>query len=99
MNKFKTALFFTLFLLHSICINLVHPITTTYVNNLNLPDYYFGFFYSLMSLGQVIGAIIFGSLSDKIGRKWLIVLGIFPVFGFFAYLLFGQSFRRKSRRK
>jgi MFS family permease len=76
MNKFKTALFFTLFLLHSICINLVHPITTTYVNNLNLPDYYFGFFYSLMSLGQVIGAIIFGSLSDKIGRKWLIVLGI-----------------------
>jgi DHA1 family multidrug resistance protein-like MFS transporter len=29
-----------------------------------------------MSLGQVIGAIIFGSLSDKIGRKWLIVLGI-----------------------
>ena len=29
-----------------------------------------------MSLGQVIGAIIFGYLSDKIGRKWLIVLGI-----------------------
>ena len=76
MNKFKTVLFFTLFLMHSICINLVHPITTTYVNNLNLPDYYFGFFYSLMSLGQVIGAVLFGTLSDKIGRKWLIVLGI-----------------------
>lgn len=76
MNKYKTILFFALFFLHSICINLVHPVTTTYVNSLVLPDYYFGFFFSLMSLGQVIGAIIFGFLSDKIGRKWLIVLGI-----------------------
>ena len=76
MNKNKTILFFILFFLHSVCINFVHPITTTYVTNLNLPDYYFGFFYSLMSLGQVIGAFIFGYLSDKIGRKWLIVLGI-----------------------
>lgn len=76
MNKIRIILFFSLFLLYSICVNLVHPVTTTYVNNLNLPDYYFGFFYSLMSLGQVIGAFIFGSLSDKIGRKWLIILGI-----------------------
>lgn len=76
MNKYKIILFFILFFLHSICINLVHPVTTTYVNSLNLPDYYFGFFFSLMSLGQVIGAFIFGFLSDKIGRKWLIGLGI-----------------------
>lgn len=76
MNKNKIYFFFILFFLHSICINLVHPITTTYVNSLNLPDYYFGFFFSLMSLGQVIGAIIFGYLSDKIGRKWIIAIGI-----------------------
>lgn len=76
MNKKKIVLFFILFFMHSICINFVHPVTTTYVNSLNLPDYYFGFFFSLMSLGQVIGAFIFGFLSDKIGRKWLIVLGI-----------------------
>ena len=76
MNKYKTILFFALFFLHSVCINLVHPITTTYVNSLILPDYYFGFFFSLMSLGQVVGTIIFGFISDKIGRKWLIVLGI-----------------------
>ena len=76
MTKYKTILFFVLFFLHSICVNLVHPVTTTYVNSLNLPDYYFGFFFSLMSLGQVIGALMFGFLSDKIGRKWLIVLGI-----------------------
>ena len=76
MTKNKIILFFVLFFLHSISINLVHPVTTTYVNSLNLPDYYFGFFFSLMSLGQVIGAVIFGFLSDKIGRKWLITLGM-----------------------
>lgn len=76
MNKKRIVLFFILFFMHSICINFVHPVTTTYVNSLNLPDYYFGFFFSLMSLGQVIGAFIFGFLSDKIGRKWLIVIGI-----------------------
>ena len=76
MNKYKAILFFVLFFLHSISINLIHPVTTTYVNSLNLPDYYFGFFFSLMSLGQVIGAVIFGYISDKIGRKWLIALGM-----------------------
>ena len=76
MKKIKIILFFILFFMHSICINIVHPITTTYVNSLSLPDYYFGFFFALMSLGQVIGALIFGSLSDKIGRKWLIIIGI-----------------------
>lgn len=76
MNKSKLTLFFILFFLHSICINIIHPVTTDYVGSLNLPVYYFGFFFSLMSLGQVIGAFLFGFLSDKIGRKWLIVLGI-----------------------
>lgn len=76
MNKSKITLFFILFFMHSICINIIHPVTTDYVGSLNLSVYYFGFFFSLMSLGQVIGAFIFGFLSDKIGRKWLIVLGI-----------------------
>ena len=76
IKKYKAILFFILFFLHSISINLIHPVTTTYVNSLNLPDYYFGFFFSLMSLGQVIGAVIFGYMSDKIGRKWLIVFGM-----------------------
>lgn len=76
MKKSKIVLFFALYFIHFVCINIVHPVTTTYVNSLNLPDYYFGFFFSLMSLGQVLGALFFGFLSDKIGRKKLIILGI-----------------------
>lgn len=43
-----------------------------------------------------IGCVIF--LENRNPSKtltWLMVLGIFPVVGFFAYLLFGQNFRRK----
>lgn len=48
----------------------------------------------------LIGCVIF--LENRHPSKtltWLIVLGIFPVFGFFAYLLFGQNFRRKECSK
>ena len=77
MNKKRIIVFFILYLLFGISVNIVHPVTTTYVKSLNLPDAYFGFFSSLMSLGQVVGAIFFGFLSDKIGRKWLVCIGLF----------------------
>lgn len=76
MNRKRIIIFFILYLLFGISVNIVHPVTTTYVKNLNLPDAYFGFFSSLMSLGQVVGAIFFGYLSDKIGRKWLVCIGL-----------------------
>lgn len=46
--------------------------------------------------GFLISFVIF--LENRHPSKtltWLIVLGILPVVGFFAYLLFGQNFRRK----
>lgn len=56
-----------------------------------------GIFSVLFTLSAFfIGFVIF--LENRQPTKtltWLIVLGIFPVFGFFAYLLFGQNFKRK----
>ena len=77
MSKRRIIAFYILYFMYAICVNIVHPITVKYVDSLNLPDSYFGFFVSLMSLGQVVGAILFGFLSDKIGRKWLVVIGLF----------------------
>jgi cardiolipin synthase len=58
---------------------------------------FFGVFSVLFTLSAfLIGFVIF--LENRQPAKtltWLIVLGIFPVVGFFAYLLFGQNFRRK----
>ena len=76
MSKKRIIAFYVLYFMFAICVNIVHPITVKYVDSLNLPDSYFGFFVSLMSLGQVVGALLFGFLSDKIGRKWLIVIGL-----------------------
>ncbi|MDG4656647.1 cardiolipin synthase [Ectobacillus antri] len=64
-----------------------------YIENISL----FGIFSTLFTIsGVLIGFVIF--LENRQPSKtltWLIVLGIFPVIGFFAYLLFGQNFRRK----
>ncbi|UOY92147.1 cardiolipin synthase [Ectobacillus sp. JY-23] len=64
-----------------------------YIENVSL----FGIFSTLFTIsGVLIGFVIF--LENRQPSKtltWLIVLGIFPVIGFFAYLLFGQNFRRK----
>lgn len=76
MSKRKMTAFFVLYFLFAIAVNLVHPVTVKYVDTLKLPDSYFGFLFSLMSLGQVVGSIIFGHLSDRIGRKWLVIIGL-----------------------
>lgn len=76
MSKKRIIIFYIVYFLFAISTNIVHPITVHYVNSLSLPDAYFGFLFSLMSLGQVVGALFFGFLSDKIGRKWLIFIGI-----------------------
>jgi DHA1 family multidrug resistance protein-like MFS transporter len=64
--------------------NVIHPITTDYVRSLNLNDAYFGIFFSLMSIGLFIGSIIFGKLSNKIGKTYLLSIGLFG-YAFFQF--------------
>lgn len=62
-----------------VCIgnNLIHPITTPFIQNyLQIDSVYFGIYFSLMSLGQVFGAILCGILSKKIKIKYLLIGGI-----------------------
>ena len=45
-----------------------------------------GFFFMIMGVVMVVGNIVFGKASDKIGRKWFIVVG--SAIGAFSLLLF-----------
>lgn len=64
----------------------------SYVTELNLPDYMFGFFFAFMNLGIMIGSPIWGSLADS-GKKKVSVVSGFIIYGLFQYLFgFGNVF-------
>lgn len=68
--------------------NLIHSITTPFIQDfLKIDSVYFGIYFSMMSLGQVIGSILCGFLSRRIKLKKLLVIGMFG-YAFFQ-LMFG----------
>lgn len=95
-NILKLILFFILLFAVFLTLRLVND-TTFYSDLIHKNISVFGVLSVLFTLSAFfIGFVIF--LENRHPSKtltWLIVLGIFPVFGFFAYLLFGQNFRRK----
>ena len=82
--KKKTYILAILYLVFGVATNVIHPITADYVRSLNLSDTYFGIFFSLMSVGLFFGSLIFGKLSDKIGRTYLLSFGVLG-YGFFQF--------------
>ncbi len=56
--------------------NLGHPVTPSFVNNLGIEARMFGFFFSFMSLGLMVGAPIWGILGDARRKKPYIVIGL-----------------------
>lgn len=74
--KKTVYLLFIFYLVQGIIHNLGHPLTPTYVNMLGLNPRMFGFFFSFMSLGIVIGSPLWGILGDRYQKKPLIVLGL-----------------------
>lgn len=87
--KKKIYVLAILYLFFGIVTNLIHPITTNYVRSLNLNDAYFGIFFSLMSLGLLLGSIFWGKLSDKTRKAPILSIGLigYGVFQFcFGYI-------------
>ncbi|MDY0010263.1 MAG: MFS transporter [Candidatus Izemoplasmatales bacterium] len=65
-----------LYFIQGILHNLGHPVTPAFVRSLDIPDYMFGFFYSTMSFGLMVGAPIWGILADKGKKRFVMVLGL-----------------------
>lgn len=67
--------------------NLIHPITTPFLEDyLQIEKAFFGYYFALMSLGIVVGAMVCGFLSNKTSRK------ILTCIGFVGYALFQLLF-------
>jgi len=74
--KKSVYVLFVFYFLQGLIHNLGHPLTPTYVNMLGLNPRMFGFFFSFMSLGIVVGSPLWGVLGDRYPKKPLIVIGL-----------------------
>lgn len=72
----KSALIISFFFIQNLIHNIGHPVTPTFVSNLAIPDYMFGLFFAAMSFGMMVGAPIWGILSDQGKRKHWIGIGL-----------------------
>lgn len=92
-HKFKKILFspigivFFVYIIQGIFVNLGHPITPAFVNDLGIPKYYFGFYFSAMSLGILIGAPLWGTLADLSQKRYYMFIGL--LLYSFGQILFG----------
>ena len=88
MKNKKFILIAILYFLYSVGTNLIHPITTPFIQNqLKFDSLFFGIYYALMSFGLVVGAFLCGFICQKVSRKILIGSG-FVGYSIFQ-LLFG----------
>lgn len=75
--KKKAYLLIVLYFFYGIGVSFIHPITPEFVNSLALSDFYYGLFFSMMSLGMFAGSWFFGWASKHVKRIYLLCLGIF----------------------
>ncbi|MBW2996923.1 MFS transporter [Candidatus Woesearchaeota archaeon] len=70
------------------CISLFHPILGPYAKSLGLTEFQIGLMFALFPLTLILTCSTFGSLSDSIGRKKIIILGIImQIAGIILYLI------------
>ena len=87
--KKEIIIILILTLIQGIAHNLAHPITPSFVSYLGIDDVMFGIFFASMSLGIVLGAPIWGIISDKGHHKtWIVIGNIMYAIG---QLIYGYS--------
>lgn len=65
-----------IYLVQGIIHNLGHPVTPEFLKSLDIPDYMFGVFFAMMSLGLTIGGPIWGVLGDRGNKRLYMFIGL-----------------------
>ena len=72
----SVLIIFIFYFVQGIIHNLGHPVTPSLVEGMGISDYYFGIYFSAMSLGLLIGAPIWGVLGDRGNKRRYILIGL-----------------------
>ncbi len=72
----KLAPIFLIFFLQGLIHNIGHPITPAFLRALNIPNFMFGLYFSMMSLGLMFGGPFWGAIGDQGKKKVSIFLGL-----------------------
>jgi MFS family permease len=73
----KLTPIFLIFFLQGVIHNIGHPITPSLLRSLDIPNFMFGLYFSMMSLGLMFGGPFWGAIGDRGKKKWSIFLGLF----------------------
>lgn len=73
-KSMKTVVVLTIITM--IVCNMAHPVTPMVIKTLKLPSYMFGIFFAAMSIGNFLCSPIWGKLSDKMGRRKFLIIGV-----------------------
>ena len=73
-RSMKVVVIFTIMTM-MVC-NMAHPVTPMVIKALNLPSYMFGIFFAAMAIGNFLCSPLWGKLSDKMGRRKFLIIGI-----------------------
>ncbi len=82
--------------------NLGHPVTPILITSTGIPNEMFGYFFSMMSLGLVIGGPIWGILGDTWRKETFVLIGLLIysagqiLFGFVDDMYWKVAFRFMS---
>lgn len=76
VNKNQRHILLILNLFTMAAFNMAHPVTPKLINENGFPSYMFGVFFALMAVANYVMSPIWGSLSDQLGRKKFLILGV-----------------------
>lgn len=76
MRKSSLYRFYVLMFMEVVAANMVHPVTPTFLTDLQMPEYMFGAAFAAMSLTNFLFCPFWGAMGDGIGRVKTLVITI-----------------------
>jgi len=87
MRRASLFRFYILMFIEIVAANMVHPVTPTFLSDLQMPEFMFGAAFAAMSLTNFLFCPFWGTVGDSIGRvKTLVITITFYAFGQLMFL-------------